>query len=157
MVEWYCGCFDSPIGMLKITASEEELLGIEFVDSKFEVNQNQIIFETVLQLKEYFEGVRQVFDLPYSFSGSDFARKAQHALVGIPFGETISYKEQAAIVGNSNAARAVGGANNKNKIAVVIPCHRVVGKNGNLTGYAGGLSRKKLLIEHEKRVKNEKF
>ena len=157
MVEQYYGYMESPIGWLKITCSDEKLLSIEFTDLGRECSSNKLVEETICQLQEYFDCQRQVFDLPLAIEGTYFQQEAWNALLKIPYGETISYKEQALNVGNANAARAIGGANNKNKIAIVIPCHRVVGKNGSMVGYAGGLDKKIWLVEHEKRVRNEKF
>lgn len=157
MVENFYGYLKTPIGGLKITASLENILGIEFEENEPKNSSNHLIEAAMTQLSEYFEGKRQVFDLPLKIEGSEFQQKAWRGLAKIPYGETISYKKQASNLGNPNASRAVGGANNKNKFAIVIPCHRVVGKNGSLVGYAGGLDKKNWLIEHEKRMKNEKF
>jgi len=101
------------------------------------------------QLQEYFAGKRKVFDLELAPSGTDFQKKVWQALLKIPYGKTATYKEIAAAIGHPKAARAVGMACNKNPIAIIIPCHRVVGSNGSLTGYAGGLEMKKRLLELE--------
>jgi methylated-DNA-[protein]-cysteine S-methyltransferase len=108
--------------------------------------------EALTQLEEYFEGRRREFDLPVRLVGTPFRRAAWEALCTIPFGSTISYGEQAARMGRSGAARAVGGANGANPIPIVIPCHRVVGADGSLTGYTGGLHIKSWLLDHERRV-----
>ena len=105
------------------------------------------------QLKEYFEGKRKVFDVPLKFAvGTDFQKKCWEALLKIPYGETISYSKQAETVGNPKAIRAVANANRLNPIAIIVPCHRVIGKNGKLTGYAGGLNKKEFLLKLEKAI-----
>lgn len=102
------------------------------------------------QFSEYEKGIRKVFDLPLHLIGTDFQKKVWNALLEIPYGETRSYQEIAIRIGNPKAVRAVGGACNRNPIGIIVPCHRVIGKNGSLIGYAGGLSYKELLLEHEK-------
>jgi len=102
------------------------------------------------QFSEYEKGVRKVFDLPLHLIGTDFQKKVWNALLEIPYGETRSYQEIAIRIGNPKAVRAVGGACNRNPIGIIVPCHRVIGKDGSLTGYYGGLSYKILLLEHEK-------
>jgi len=101
------------------------------------------------QINEYFEGKRKEFNLPLIICGTSFQKKAWEALQKIPYGETRSYKEQAKILGNPNAVRAVGKANGDNRISIIIPCHRVIGTSGELVGYGGGLWRKKYLLELE--------
>lgn len=103
------------------------------------------------QLAEYFEGKRTEFDLDYKFSGTEFQREVWNQLSKIPYGETISYLELAQRIGRPKAVRAVGQANGRNPISIMVPCHRVVGMNGTLTGYGGGLSRKEFLLRHELR------
>lgn len=105
--------------------------------------------EAVNQLKEYFNGKRQSFSLPLAPEGTEFQKQVWKELCNIPYGETISYKTLATRAGNVNASRAVGMANNRNPIGIIIPCHRVIGANGSLTGYAGGLDRKEWLLNHE--------
>ncbi len=106
--------------------------------------------KALLQLGEYFGGKRKRFDLPLELHGTEFQKKVWNALCGIPYGETRSYKEIARIIGNPKAVRAVGGANNRNKLMIVVPCHRVIGANGSLTGYASGTDVKKKLLDLEK-------
>ncbi len=101
------------------------------------------------QLLEYFDGKRKTFDLPYKLNGTDFQKKVWSALIGIPYGETRSYKDIAKIIGNEKASRAIGMANNKNPITVIVPCHRVIGANGKLVGYAGGINMKEFLLKME--------
>jgi len=111
-----------------------------------------VLAPAAAQLAEYFDGTRREFDLELEPSGTAFQRSVWTALVAIPFGATASYGEVAAAVGNPKASRAVGLANNRNPIALVIPCHRVIGADGSLTGYGGGLEMKTWLLEHERRV-----
>ena len=103
------------------------------------------------QLTEYEKGSRKVFDLPLHLKGTEFQLKVWNALLEIPYGETRSYQQIAQRIGQPKALRAVGGACNRNPIGIIVPCHRVIGKNGKLTGYAGGLFYKELLLNHEKR------
>lgn len=117
-------------------------------------NEIDVVFDTnneiQRQLTEYENGTRKVFELPLHLKGTDFQRQVWNALLEIPFGETRSYQEIAIRIGKPKALRAVGGACNRNPIGIIVPCHRVIGKNGSLTGYAGGLSYKELLLKHEK-------
>lgn len=114
------------------------------------LNETPLITRTAEQIKEYLAGQRMHFDLPLKTEGTEFQRKVWQALLEIPYGETRSYQQIAASVGNIKACRAVGLANNRNPIAIIIPCHRVIGKNGSLTGYGGGLEIKARLLELEK-------
>lgn len=146
--------YDSPLGQIEIHSKEGSIIGLRFHKEK----RNQEKIEAVLikvkkQLDEYFNGKRKSFDLPLKTNGTKFQTKVWKELINIPYGQTITYKEIAAAIGNDKASRAVGNANNKNKIGIIIPCHRVIGSNGKLVGYAGGLWRKKWLLEHEKRFK----
>ena len=116
------------------------------------IKQPHTILElTKLQLKEYFEKKRQQFDIPLNFEGTDFQQKTWQALLDIPYGKTISYSEQAIMVGNPKAVRAIGGTNAKNPISIIVPCHRVISKSGKLTGYAGGIKNKEFLLDLEQR------
>lgn len=103
---------------------------------------------------EYFQGLRRSFDLPVHQTGSDFQQQVWGELIGIPFGRTVSYMDIAKRVGDPKAVRAVGMANNKNNVVIVVPCHRVIGAKGDLVGYGGGLQRKTWLLEHENRIAN---
>lgn len=152
---------ESPIGVLIIVAANSGLKEILFQkESKnwkdtyltLKASKNHAILnETEKQLTEYFAKKRKVFDLPLAPEGTEFQKKAWKALLKIPYGQTISYSKQAIMIGNTKKARAVGAANGKNPIAIVIPCHRVIGKNGALTGYTGGLDKKSFLLGLEKR------
>ncbi|MGN1132805.1 MAG: methylated-DNA--[protein]-cysteine S-methyltransferase [Ruminococcus sp.] len=143
--------YKSPVGKLLIEDNGKEITRISFADGEKnnEGSPSPLIIKAISQLEEYFDGKRKAFDLPVSPKGTDFQKKVWQTLMEIPYGETQSYKEIAVKVGNPKAYRAVGMANNKNPIAIVIPCHRVIGKNGELTGYAGGNSKKLFLIKLE--------
>jgi len=116
----------------------------------YETAETALIKKAARQLTEYFGGKRKEFDLPLVLHGTDFQRSVWKALRSIPFGETRSYKDIAVIVGRPLAARAIGMSNNRNPIAIIVPCHRVIGHNGSLVGYAGGLHLKKYLLDLEK-------
>ncbi len=144
----YTYTFESPIGTLNLCADENAILHLGFGDGG-DNNPNGIILAAVQQLNEYFEGKRKCFDLPIAPNGTDFQRRVWAALQDIPYGQTRTYGELAAATGNPKACRAVGMANNRNPIAVIIPCHRVIGADGTLTGYAGGLAAKEILLTLE--------
>jgi len=143
----------SPIGQIKITADEKSVTSILFVFNDTEMepeNINPVLTECRKQLAEYFKGERNEFDLSINQSGTEFQNRVWNELIKIPFGKTVSYNFIAESLGDKKSIRAVGSANGKNKISIIVPCHRVIGSNGNLTGYAGGLWRKKWLLNHEK-------
>ncbi len=150
---------DSPIGELIIITSAKGLHAIVWdVDSKDLDRENlirskgeKIIVQTKKQLAEYFVGKRETFDLPLVLNGTPFQIQVWRQLQKIPYGETISYGEQAKRIGDKNKARPVGMANGRNPIPVIIPCHRVIGSNGKLVGFGGGLSRKEWLLNHERK------
>ena len=146
--------YDSPIGMLCIIANEKGITGIQFAfDCKEQFNtvkaKTPLLKETVRQLTEYFLGKRTKFTLPLDLYGTDFQLNTWNALRDIPYGETRTYKQIAEAVDCPKGCRAVGLANNRNPIPIIIPCHRVIGANGDLTGYAGGLEIKKKLLAIE--------
>ena len=149
----------SPVGQLKLVATETALVAVLWENENpnrvrlaelIENVQHPILLETQKQLNEYFTGQRQIFDLPLDFEGTEFQQKVWQALLTIPFGETRSYKQIAEQIGNVKAVRAVGAANGKNPISIIAPCHRVVGANGKLVGFAGGLDNKDILLKIEK-------
>ena len=142
--------YDTPVGKLYIEAEEDFLTKLSFFELSGKRLETPVIKETYRQLTEYFEGNRKTFDIPLKLEGTDFQKSVWHALMKIPYGKTATYLEIAETIGNPKASRAVGMANNKNKIPIIIPCHRVIGTNGSLTGYAGGLEIKKKLLELEK-------
>ena len=151
---------ESPVGKLKLVASASALVAVLWENErpnrgkldamKFDPQQ-PILLETEHQLAEYFAGARSEFDLPLEPEGSAFQKKVWQALRAIPFGQTRSYLDLAKAVGSSKAARAVGAANGKNPLSIIVPCHRVVGANGALTGFAGGLNTKAALLALEAR------
>lgn len=143
--------YESKIGPITVVTKEEAVTHILFGGvSRFKHPESSHLHETVIkQLEEYFAGERKIFDLPLRPQGTPFQQKVWAALQQIPYGETRSYGEIAKMAGNEKACRAVGMANNRNPISIVIPCHRVIGADGSLTGYGGGLSLKKILLELE--------
>lgn len=150
---------DSPVGQLKLVAHETALVAVLWGNENsnrvrlaalVEDLQHPILLKTAQQLNEYFAGKRQQFDLPLDFEGTAFQQQVWQALLTIPFGETRSYKQIAEQIGNVKAVRAVGAANGKNPISIIAPCHRVVGANGKLVGFAGGLENKEILLKIEK-------
>lgn len=142
---------NSPIGWLEITTNQKQVLSVSFSDIFIQpsTEQPEILNKAVKQLTEYFEGKRKVFTLPLSPEGTEFQRKVWERVKSVPFGETTSYLDIAIKTGSKNNTRAVGLANGKNPIPVIIPCHRILGMNGKLTGYAGGIERKRWLLQHE--------
>lgn len=145
--------FTSPLGPICLTEEDGFLTGVDFCTTKAEAaDKSPLLAEAERQLAEYFSGLRQNFDLPLNPKGTAFQQKVWQALLQIPYGQTANYKEIACKIGNEKACRAVGLANHNNPISIIIPCHRVVGANGNLTGYAGGLEKKQKLLELEQRV-----
>ena len=149
-----CSYYDSPLGKIKIEEQDSYIVGINFVNDKDLINkeiniekENNIIAKCKVQLDEYFKGNRKEFDLEIKFiKGTEFQKNVWSELRKIPYGETISYKTLAERIGNPKACRAVGGANNKNPIGIIIPCHRVIGANGKMIGYAEGVDKKEFLL-----------
>lgn len=147
----------SPIGRLLLTSDGTALTGLftrpsrksQSTDGWTEDAANGPLAETARQLGEYFAGARRRFDLPLRLHGTVFQTRVWQALIEIPYGTTWSYGQLAKRLGNSNASRAVGLANGSNPISILVPCHRVIGADGSLTGYGGGLERKRWLLEHE--------
>ncbi|MFZ4521519.1 MAG: methylated-DNA--[protein]-cysteine S-methyltransferase [Bacteroidales bacterium] len=140
----------TPIGYLEVVGSEKGIRTLYFLD--FRVKPQHVptcLKPAILQLEEYFHGSRKQFDLKLDLEGTPFQVKVWNELLNIPYGSTISYLELARRTGNVKAVRAVGGANGNNPVSVIVPCHRVIGSNGKLVGYRGGLKRKKWLLEHE--------
>jgi len=147
----YSYTYDSPVGRLYLAEENGVLTDLCFRPvPNAEERETPLLKRTVLQLTEYFNGKRHDFDLPLDPRGTPFQKSVWSALLTIPYGETRSYKDIACAVGNTKACRAVGMANNKNPISIIIPCHRVVGSGGVLTGYGGGLDIKRALLELEK-------
>ena len=144
----------TPIGIAEFKGDENGLASITVLDDKKPIGTiPAALEEAVRQLQEYFEGNRTEFTFKLNPSGTDFQKKVWDALLEIPFGKTISYLDLSKRLGDVKAIRAVASANGKNPLWIVVPCHRVIGTNGDLTGYAGGLHRKKWLLEHESPAK----
>lgn len=141
--------FPTPIGMLEIRASSKGITKIVFTEEVKPTHPSQLTDQCKKQLQAYFSGERRPFDLPLEVVGTTFQQSVWHRLSKIPFGETTSYQKIALSIHNSNATRAVGSANGRNPIAIVVPCHRVIGASGKLTGYAWGLDKKQWLLKHE--------
>ena len=144
--------YESPMGWIRLTANNEALTTLYFRSPEPGVASDEahpILAKTVEQLSEWFAGTRKDFELPLAPEGTDFQQRVWHALLEIPFGKTWSYLDLALRMGDRNATRAVGSANGKNPISLIIPCHRVIGSNGKLTGYGGGIERKKWLLDFE--------
>ena len=142
---------NSPIGLLNLCSDEQSLLSINFDGDVLEqiVEFPEILIEAKQQFEEYFSGVRQSFDLPLNPQGTDFQHKVWDQVAFVKYGTTQSYVEIARKLGSENFSRAVGMANGRNPLPIIIPCHRIIGNKGKLTGYAGGLERKKWLLIHE--------
>lgn len=146
----------TPIGVLRIEEHEASIIRMEFVSEEIkniETETSSLLEQTATQLQEYFAGMRTEFTLDLAPTGTDFQLAVWEELCRIPFGQTISYLELSERLKNPLAIRAVGAANGKNPIAIIVPCHRVIGADGTLTGYAGGLWRKEWLLKHEGSLK----
>lgn len=145
--------YNSPVGRLLVEVENGFLVRLDFADGipaeGKNGNESALLAKVAMQLDEYFRGARKNFDLPLNPAGTEFQRKVWDALLAIPYGETRTYREIAEAAGCPRGFRAVGMANNKNPIAIIIPCHRVIGSNGKLVGYAGGLGRKEALLALE--------
>ncbi len=153
--------YHSPLGVLTIHADDVAVTAILFATKEHngsvvqnEATDHPLIKECCKQLDEYFAGNRKSFDLPLQQTGTDFQQKVWEELTRIQYGKTISYMELSKRIGDTKAIRAVGTTNGKNKLAIIVPCHRVIGSNGSLTGYAGELWRKQWLLEHESKFGN---
>ncbi|MBQ4913527.1 methylated-DNA--[protein]-cysteine S-methyltransferase [Maribacter sp. MMG018] len=147
----------SPLGYTKLEGDEHGLTSITVLESEEKITEviPTVLEDAVYQLNEYFEGNRKEFDLDLNPNGTDFQKRVWNALSSIPFGKTVSYLELSKTLGDVKAIRAVAAANGKNPLWIVVPCHRVIGTDGSLTGYAGGLHRKKWLLDHENPVKQQ--
>ncbi|WP_455916889.1 methylated-DNA--[protein]-cysteine S-methyltransferase [Pantoea agglomerans] len=157
-MSYFCKVMPSPVGALTLIASDLGLTAILWQDDNpnrvrlpdmQENPAHPVLVETERQLNEYFAGTRTTFTMTLDFVGTEFQKKVWQALVAIPFGETRSYADIARDIGNPKAVRAVGAANGKNPISIIAPCHRVIGSNGKLTGFAGGLEVKAFLLKIE--------
>ena len=147
----YSSCFDSPVGRIYIAESGGFITDVAFHPIQNSVEKKtRLVSQAAEMLREYFAGNCKAFDLPLNPEGTEFQKKAWAALRAIPYGQTRSYKEQAEAIGNAKACRAVGAANGRNPISIIIPCHRVIGTDGSLVGFGGGLDIKKALLDLEK-------
>lgn len=149
----------SPVGRLTLVGEGDDLVGLYFDHDPFAakaraagVRDDRRLRRAATELEEYFAGARTRFELPLAPRGTEFQKAVWGALVQIPFGETATYGEIARAIGQPAASRAIGGANHRNPIAIIIPCHRVIGSDGSMTGYGGGLPTKRLLLDLETRV-----
>jgi methylated-DNA-[protein]-cysteine S-methyltransferase len=151
----YRAYYDSPIGILEIVGTEQAITSVRFVDKKIDPEPSipLPLKDCCKQLYEYFVGDRKEFSLQLRMEGTPFQKKVWNQLLKIPFGETVSYKDIAAAIDNEKAVRAVGGANGKNNISIIIPCHRVIAHDGTMGGYGGGLDKKEWLLDHEKKFR----
>ncbi len=148
---------NTPLGFTEIQGDENGISKIHVMNEDVEISTKipEELKEAVLQLQDYFDGKRTTFTFPLNPSGTEFQKKVWKELLHIPFGKTCSYLELSKKLGDVKAIRAVASANGKNPLWIVVPCHRVIGTDGSLTGYAGGLWRKKWLLEHENPIKQE--
>jgi len=151
---------DSPIGPLAVVADDAAIVAVHFPNTPLRDGEggprdddHPLLRQAAEQLAEYFAGERTAFDVPLAPAGTPFQLAAWTALRSIPYGETVSYGEQARRLGDPNKSRAVGAANGRNPIPIIVPCHRVVGSNGHLTGFGGGVEAKAWLLDHEQRVR----
>jgi methylated-DNA-[protein]-cysteine S-methyltransferase len=149
--------YQSPVGLLKIAGTTEYISAVTFQDTAVAGTEPEQVLPEMLincveQLIQYFNGQRRMFELPLNQTGTPFQQQTWNLLTAIPFGKTISYLDLAIKTGDPKATRAVANANGRNNIAIIVPCHRVIGSNRELTGYAGGLWRKKWLLEHEQKI-----
>lgn len=146
----YVETVQTPLGWLGIRASDSGLVAVDFDASPVaDASGNGLTARCKQQLQDYFAGMRHQFDLPLAAPGTDFQCRVWQALMTIPFGTTCTYQDIASRIGNPRAVRAVGSANGCNPLAILVPCHRVIGRDGGLTGYTGGLARKAWLLRHE--------
>ena len=150
--------YHSPLGIIKITVSGGCINELIYIDDASEslsetiqltAEDNKVLKTCITQFDEYFSGKRKIFSLPVKQSGTIFQQKVWNELIKIPFGKTISYLQLAQQLGDAKSIRAAASANGRNKLNIVVPCHRVIGSNGTLVGYGGGLPRKKWLLDHE--------
>ncbi len=148
----YTAFYKSPLGSIKIVGNQDCILSLDFVEEELpdDTDLPFCLKAGLKQINEYFKGNRSQFLLKLNPEGTKFQRMVWRQLEKIPFGEVVSYGQIAGAIGKPNASRAVGSANGKNPIAIIIPCHRVIGSDGSLTGYGGGLWRKEWLIKHER-------
>jgi methylated-DNA-[protein]-cysteine S-methyltransferase len=142
--------YPSPIGLIEVGATAEALVTLYFVEEMRQVSGSSPLLAMVIdQVAEYFGGARTTFTIPLRFRGTPFQQRVWQQLLAVPYGQAFSYQEIANALGNPKAVRAVGAANGQNPISIIAPCHRIIGSNGSLIGYGGGLWRKEWLLKHE--------
>ena len=153
--------YHSPVGLLRLSGTDQYLSEVSFIDNEEDAATgiaNEVLppmaIQATEQLIEYFQGLRRIFDLPVSQEGTEFQLKVWNELMNIPYGKTASYLDMARRLGDPKMIRAAASANGRNHIAIIVPCHRVIGSSGELVGYAGGLWRKKWLLGLENRIAN---
>ena len=140
----------SPIGLIEIGGTAEHILSLYFVDERRpDAESHATVEKAVRQVGEYFDGTRREFDLPLALDGTAFQEQVWRQLLTVPYGSVATYQDIANAIGRPQAVRAVGAANGQNPISIVVPCHRIIGSDGKLTGYGGGLWRKEWLLRHE--------
>jgi len=144
------GYYESPIGLVEVGGTPVAVVLLRFVEKCRPAGEpNPVVRKTLDQIAQYFAGTRRVFDVALDLKGTAFQRSVWGQLLTVPYGRTASYRDIAAGIGNPRAVRAVGAANGRNPVSIIVPCHRVVGSDGSLTGYGGGLWRKEWLLSHE--------
>ncbi len=137
--------------IIKITCDDKNLLSVDFVDKEGINNSNNVCLEVLEEMNQYFLTKNYCFKIPIKLNGTEFQKEVWNEILKIPYGQTVSYEEIAIRLGNKNKVRAVANAIGKNKILIIVPCHRIIGKNGTLTGYKSGIDHKRMLIDYEKR------
>ncbi|WP_281863440.1 methylated-DNA--[protein]-cysteine S-methyltransferase [Planomicrobium okeanokoites] len=152
--------YESPIGVMEVVGTEQGILSVLFTEREEVLHQPQpdmpqVLNDCLRELDEYFKGERMDFTVHYISEGTEFQGKVWSALTTVGYAETASYRDIAVKVGSEKAVRAVGNANSKNKLTIIVPCHRVIGTNGKLTGYAGTLTRKEWLLKHEQATRSK--
>lgn len=159
MDQWHRTFYKSPIGEIEIKGADKEICSVNFVKRRKRggsASLSPALKECVKQLDEYFKGKRRIFELMLRMGGTDFQKAVWLSLLGVAYGETASYADIAKAIGRPKAVRAVGNSNRLNPIGIIVPCHRVIGSSGDLTGYGGGLWRKEWLLEHERKYLKKK-
>lgn len=150
--------YQSPVGRIKISADDQAIVEACFTDeAEYNTSDSPLIHQCIAELKAYFEGSLKIFSVPVKLTGTTFQNRVWSELMKIPYGKIISYSELAIQLGDLKCIRAAGTANGKNKIPIIVPCHRVIGKDGSLVGFAGGLDKKKWLLKHEGVIRSEQM
>lgn len=149
----YFGYYQSPLGWIEVGGNSRAIQSLNFAEEQREgFSSNLMVEKAVRQIREYFEGKRREFDVVIDPQGTPFQKAVWRQLLKVPYGRTASYGDIARSVGNPRAVRAVGGANGRNPIAIIVPCHRIIGSDGSMTGYGSGIWRKEWLLDHEGRT-----